>query len=1067
MPIPFLVSLLINVVIGVGLSYVSNKLQKKQAEKAKKKAGKLQQEDTGGSILEVQYGESQPRLVAIGKVATAGVAVYDNSFGTANKTLQRVYKLSDFYTTALTRVAINNEWVTLGSLDATKGYPISSGDYSGLIWVKFLDGRQTTADSYLTGNDNPDGRWTTDHKGIGVSYAIVTLEYDDEKLNSIPEILFEFTGAPLYDPRKDTSVGGSGSHRWNDVTTWEYSANPILAEYNYRMGFYTGTYGSGHDRFCGMGYSQAELDYTRYDAAADICDETVEGENRYVVSIFLDATREHGDNIEDLMLSCAGMIVEGVSGPYPILGASQTPVATLTNDDLIADAPVVFAPKRPVSEIVNTVSGNYIEPSLVYAETGYAQQTLAGTVTADRRTIDFNLNFPMVPSKRQAEQLASIYFSENRYEATKTVLVHMKWLKLEVGDWITWTDDEDGAASRDYQIVGMGIAELTSDQPRAVQLTLQERDDSIYDGIGPVAAPTPAGKPGAPTYLQELQSFSVAPIMVEGSGGHDVPAIVVTWAAVTDPTVESILIEWRPAPGTPPVPDDTRRVAKVMSRNATVAILQEGVVGSTLYEVRNTIIPRPARTTTPSTWAEVTTDPPGTVGLGMLDEATIGTLENYRNDLDTIFSTANRTAIGTTESIIAKAQEVLGRRGIKAQVGDVIARVAREETARADDKKATALVLESLDGRVDGNTGSITDILNLEIDEDSALFTKLLLIEGDIDNIDNPTSGLIKQSQDLILGDEYFGALALDISNLETRVGNIDDPDPLIGSVASLSKAFTDYQTAQAIVQDAVSARANQGSAQGLMKIEAITAPSGVAARFGVYLRTSTTNGFPAANYPNAAEFLEIVGTGANAVSRKVIKATQTVFSDPSGNNYAMFDSSGAYFNNARIRNLTADNIVTNGLDAKVITTGTLKAEKIEASGITQLYSNTFSAPAGPGTGSLGASGEIFVQVPATVNFSVTLPSKVIIFATFTGAATSNTTVRLQLANNSALIGPQSRMIGSALIGNSFQQLLNSQTMIFSENINPGSHGYKVFFTTNNGTAYCQALTIQALVITR
>jgi hypothetical protein len=88
MPLPFLASLLINVVIGVGLSFVSDKLRKKQIEKANKKARKLQQ-DTGGAILEIQYGEGQPRLVAIGKVAMAGVAVYDNSFGTSNKTLQR------------------------------------------------------------------------------------------------------------------------------------------------------------------------------------------------------------------------------------------------------------------------------------------------------------------------------------------------------------------------------------------------------------------------------------------------------------------------------------------------------------------------------------------------------------------------------------------------------------------------------------------------------------------------------------------------------------------------------------------------------------------------------------------------------------------------------------------------------------------------------------------------------------------------------------------------------------------------------------------------------------------
>jgi hypothetical protein len=894
MPLPFLVTAIINIGISIGLSYISKKLQAKEAEMARKKAERDRAANSG-SVLDIQYGEGQPRMVAIGTVVTAGQAVYDNTFGTGNKTLQRVLKLSDFRCSALSRVAIDNAWVSLGSLDATKGYPVTSGDYSGLIWVKFLDGSQTTADTYLTGNDNPDGRWSANHKGIGCAYVIVTLEYDDEKLSSIPEMLFEVDGAPLYDPRKDTSVGGSGSHRWNDVTTWEFSENPILAEYNYRMGFYTGTYGSGHDVFCGMGMAQSELDYTRYETAADICDEVVEGEARYRVSTFLEADNEHGNNIEDLMLACAGMVVESVTGPYPILGASQTPVATLTNDDLVADAPVEFRKHRPVSEVVNTVSGVYSEPNFVYAETGYAAQSIAAAVTADRRTIDYPLNLPMVPSKRQAEQLASIYLSENRYEATKTVTVGPKWQVLEVGDWITWTDDEDGAASRDYQIVSLGIASLGSDQPRVVQLTLQERDDSIYDGIGPVSPPTAATRPGAPVYLQELQSFSATAVYVTGSGGRQVPAIYVSWDAVTDPTVDSILIEWRPDG------DDTRRVGKVVNRTATVAVLQEGVVGSSDYEVRNTIIPRPARVTSPSAYIDVTTGAPDSVGVGDLDAAALATLEQYRDDLTRIFSTQNSTALGTVGAIIGKAQEVLGRRGLKASVDGAYARIATEQTVRADNELVVANQIIALDGRVQDAEGNITDILNLEVSPDSVLLTRLDLMTGAIDDIDNPVTGSIKQEATLRLnGDQANADL---ITLLTTRVGNIDNPTT--GTVALEAKARADRDKALSDLLIAVTATANRATAQGLVKLEATSAPAGVTARFGTYLRTSTNVNFPPATTANAAEFLEIV----NGVSRKVIVANRTEFYANNGVKYAMFDSTGAYFNNARITNLTATNI--------------------------------------------------------------------------------------------------------------------------------------------------------------
>jgi hypothetical protein len=961
MPLPFLVTALVNIAISIGLSYISKKLQKKEQEKARKKA-KKQAVDSGpansGSILDIAYGEGQPRVVAIGKVATAGQAVYDNTFGTANKTLQRVLKISDFRCTSLARVAIDNAWVSLGSLDATKGYPVTSGDYSGLIWVKFLSGSQTTADAYLTDNDNPDGRWTTNHKGIGCCYVIVTCEYDDEKLNSIPEMLFEVAGAPLYDFRLDSSVGGSGSHRWNDVTTWAFSENPILAEYNYRMGFYTGTYGSGHDTFCGMGMSQSELDYTRYAAAADICDQTVEGEDRYRVSTFLEADNEHGDNIEELMLACAGMIVEGVTGPFPILGASQSSVATLTNDDLIADAPVEFRLHRPVSEVVNTVSGVYSEPNFAYGETGYSKQQIAGAVTLDRRTIDYNLNLPMVPSKRQAEQLASIYLSENRFEATKTVTVHPKWLVLEVGDWITWTDDEDGAASRVYQIVGMTILAIDSEMPRAVQLQLQERDEDIYAGIGAVSAPTAATRPGTPTYLQELQSFSVAPIYVEGDDGVEVPAIAVTWAAVTDVTVDSILIEWRPTG------DDTRRVGRLINRDATVTILQEGVVGLTEYQVRNTIVPRPTRTTTPSAWSTVTTGIATATVYGTLGADIRNTLERYRADIDRLFARDSEVPIGITESIISKAEEVVYRRGLKAQVGDVSAQLATEQLVRAS--------------------------------EDEALASSIVDLQSDVGDV---SAALIAEQTTRATADT---ALASDVT--------------------------------------AVSAVAGQATAQGLVKLEATAAPGGVDARFGTYLRANTGSGYLA----TAAEYLEIVG----GQTRKVIAADRTVMSDAGGNIYAMFDETGAFFNNARIQNLTAANIAANSITADKLAAGSITADKIQAgtitanqivaAGITQLYATASGAFQQNGsTGWQGYGNGFWVDVPASAGLLV----QVSLTGTFGNPNAGNCQYAIfQDGGQISAVGRLSPAVGGAASSG------HMHVVIYPA---PGAHFYQMYFRSS------------------
>lgn len=811
MPLPFLATFLINTAISIGLSVVASKIQEKQTKKALEE----QLKESGGAILDIEYGEATPRQVAIGKCAVRGLAVYDQTFGEANFRLQRVMKLSDFYTSGMTRVAIDGEWVSLGTEHEVLGFPVASGDYAGLIWIKYYPGNQLSADFYLASN----GRWPASGFGYAVSYAIITLDYNAEKLSSIPEIVIEFLGAPLYDFRKDSTAGGSGSHRWNDVSTWEYSANPIVADYNYRRGIYTGVWGSGHDIFMGMGMAESELNFNRYKTAADICDQTVEGENRYVVSLILDANREHGDNIEDLMLACAGMVVESVDGSYPILGASQTPVATLTDDDLIVGEPIEFRRYRPMNEVVNTVFGTYIEPNFVYANTGYTEQTTSGATSFDRRTLDFQLNLPMVPSKRQAEQLASIYFSENRYEARKTVTVREKWQVLEVGDWINWTNDKDGSANRVYQIVGMTIAGYGEDKPRTVTLNLQERNALIYAGIGPVTPPTPIARNGAPQYLQEVQGLEVTAIYV--GDGAVYPGIRVQWVPVTDPTVDQIKIEWQPTG------DDTRRVSKLMDGTATVAILEEGVVGSTEYQVRTTIVPDPRRVTTPSAWTTVTTLPLGTfVGpdqvivnainethilaesiteeklanaavseRAMQDAAAsfrtmatdmVAMLEQYRADIYGISRAdltgsgipsssvpgvpvrprGTRSPIATTEGIIDALYQIRNKRQIEAKFGNAIASLAEEETVQVAIDSAIAALSQTLQASIGANTAAIESEAVARSTGDDALAAEILALSATIPDEEITTASFLQEIATRAAADEALSSRIVEQSSV-------------------------------------------------------------------------------------------------------------------------------------------------------------------------------------------------------------------------------------------------------------------------------------------------------------
>ena len=113
-------------------------------------------------------------------------------------------------------------------------------------------------------------------------------------------------GARLYDPRLDSTNGGSGPHRWNNPGTWEWSGNPAICDYNFRRGFYR-----NGQRLLGMGVPGTDLLTDHYVAAANICDETVtEGgsQPRYTCGVVVPDDAEWRTACESFRAAMAGEV---------------------------------------------------------------------------------------------------------------------------------------------------------------------------------------------------------------------------------------------------------------------------------------------------------------------------------------------------------------------------------------------------------------------------------------------------------------------------------------------------------------------------------------------------------------------------------------------------------------------------------------------------------------------------------------------------------------------------------------------------------------------------------------
>lgn len=548
------------------------------------------------SQLETRYGEKLARDIVQGTVGTAGHHIYRNAYGKGNTIVQDVFVLSHWNIVGVTRVRFKGEWKTLGgAIDAERGQRIQNIDAE--VWVKIYTGRMDqAADAGLIARSNPPGRWTANHRGAGVAYAIVTNVLTRDHLPGPWEAFFEVVGVS-YDMRRDTSVGGAGSQRYNDPTTWEPTSNPMLMAYCATRGFWR-----GDQKIVGKGRSASTLPLAQWTQAVNICDEIVESSRRYQAACILSSGEgiTHDANLQPLLEASAASWIELVGQEYPIVGANQTPVTSFTDDDIIEGEPYRLSMKRTRSELVNTVAGTYVDPEAFYQSMPLATREDAIALAQDRERLAVPLTFSVVTVPACVDRLADIALRASRYQASASICLRHKYLALKPGQWVMWTSARHGW-TKTFLVVSKRLGAFGPRNARAVYVALQEVGAGVFDPTAYKTTPPDAPSQGAPDFLSELQDLVVVGLSVEADGKR-YPAIRAAWSTVDDPTVVGMDFRYRPKlqPDAviqhPTIPDD-----------ATVTTIVNGVLSSTVFEVSHRLVTHPFRNAAWTSWVEVLT----------------------------------------------------------------------------------------------------------------------------------------------------------------------------------------------------------------------------------------------------------------------------------------------------------------------------------------------------------------------------------------------------------------------------------------------------------------------------
>lgn len=462
----------------------------------------------------------------------------------------------------------------------------------------------------------------------------ITYKFDDQVwTRGHPGLKFVVRGLRTYDPRFDPQYGytGPSPQTWDDVSTHRFSENAAVVRYNIQRGVYAvGRHGELEHLLIGRGLTADEAPAARIIAAANVCDEIVDGLPRYTVGGAISSAQAHIEVEEMFAAATAGQIVQRDGGVEVEPGQAKAAVVTITDADLVAGEAISFDEFTPDTDggRVNTVIARYVEPSQLYKDHSGAVLRDQADIVEDGGPRELTLPLMLVTNKGQADRCAEITRRGARLERrSRIALVPMLLAgrasaELEDGDIIAWQSNRyhEGATVR-YRIEAYGV-----DEGWRNTLQLREMASSVFGQADPVedrAAPPP---PPTPIDALVLTDVTAEAITLPGDSSI-LPAIRFRWDAPVDAAVLAIRAEVRRLGESESAPTRTEEV------NAGVMIATNGVGPDQQLQARLVPIGDPSRPVLASAWLTVSTS-----GLVAGDVSpTAPGLSQIRSDIEAAF----------------------------------------------------------------------------------------------------------------------------------------------------------------------------------------------------------------------------------------------------------------------------------------------------------------------------------------------------------------------------------------------------------------------------------------------
>lgn len=425
------------------------------------------------------------QLIAVDCVAYGGATVELNQDG-LSVVREAGYTVLGLY--ADYSVAGNVVTILTGDANGspiTVTYRVDRGEAKAAVWA-FLGGAAGERDTNL--ETWSGGEWASTAVGNNVARLHVLTIWDETLYaTGFPAVSAIVRGKKVYDPRADSTNGGSGSQRADTSSTWAYSDNPALCAADYLRAE------------LGFACASSEIDWPSVAAAANACDELVPidansgTQKRYTVAGVLSTETDRKTNLEAILDAMVGIAVYSAGKWTVRAGAYVTPTLDLDEGDL-AGGELSIQARANRRDLFNAVRGRYRDPAQLYQVTDFPPYKSDAYAAEDGETIYREIDLDMVDDARRAQRIAKLILFRARQALTVQATFKLSAYALQPGDTCRLSIGRYGWTDKVFRVLRREFQSLTT-----VRLTLQEDASAIYEwDFSEAAIPDPAPNTSLP-----------------------------------------------------------------------------------------------------------------------------------------------------------------------------------------------------------------------------------------------------------------------------------------------------------------------------------------------------------------------------------------------------------------------------------------------------------------------------------------------------------------------------------------------------------------------------------------